>query len=212
MDEHLLRYQKDTTYCVLDVETECLNLNLESNFFWQAGLLQGKGDAIVNSKSYFLKWDRPLNVSVGAAKVTHFDPYKVEKESRPEKEVFDMAYEQFKSCDWLIGSNVLGFDAYLLRHWHKRHKADFSYFLPKLIDIHCLMKGVKLQIPYKQGDDLLEYQYRMLHTVKKGLKTNLTALGKEFQINFDPESLHNAENDIILTFQIWNKCKWLVEL
>lgn len=52
----------------------------------------------------------------------------------------------------------------------------------------------------------------MSSTVKKGVKTNLTALGKEYGIDHDYDNLHNALVDLDLNLKIWNKIKWQVEI
>ena len=75
-----------------------------------------------------------------------------------------------------------------------------------------LLKALKWVYPYKAGDDLLEYQYKAYHTIKKGVKTNLTALGKEFEIDVDYNNLHDAVNDLILNIKVWDKLKWQIEI
>lgn len=213
MQSELLRFDTNKTYCTADCETENLSLFLSNNRFWQLGLVIGAGNNIIESKSFYLKWDRPLRVSEGAAQVTRYNPFEVERLAVDEGEVFTKAYEKFQNCHWILGSNILGFDIYLLKDWHKRHGKDFSYFAPKVLDLHCLVKGIKINIPLRKGDNLLEYQYKMLSVRAKGVKTNLTTLGKEYgitDVNYD--ELHSGENDCILTFKLWNKVKWQIEL
>ena len=53
----------------------------------------------------------------------------------------------------------------------------------------------------------------MINIVQKGLKTNLTLLGKEAGIEFDYNNLHDALNDVRLLQLIWDKwIKWNVEI
>ena len=59
---------------------------------------------------------------------------------------------------------------------------------------------------------MLEYQYQMINMKAKGIKTNLTVIGKEMEIEFDPETLHDALNDIKLLFKVWQKVKFMVEI
>jgi len=61
-------------------------------------------------------------------------------------------------------------------------------------------------------ESLIEYQYKLLHTYKKGIKTNLTALGKDYTIDHDYENLHNAIVDLELNLKVWNKIKFQVEI
>ena len=84
--------------------------------------------------------------------------------------------------------------------------------MPKFIDTNCVAKGVKMGLSYAPNDDLLAYQYKMYHKKQKGLKTNLTALGKEFEIGHDYDNLHNAIVDLKLNLKIWNKLKWQIEI
>jgi hypothetical protein len=69
-----------------------------------------------------------------------------------------------------------------------------------------------MDIPYKAGEDFVEYQYRIYNTRRKGIRTNLTALGKEFDIKHDYENLHNALVDLELNLKIWNRLKYSLEL
>ena len=65
---------------------------------------------------------------------------------------------------------------------------------------------------YDPKDDLLEYQYKILNTRKKNVKSSLTFLGKENGIEHDYESLHDAINDLDLNLKVWNKLKWQIEV
>ena len=67
-------------------------------------------------------------------------------------------------------------------------------------------------IPFKNGDDLMEYQYMTYHKRQKGIRTNLTALGKEFDIDVDYDNLHDAVNDLMLNIEVWNKLKWQIDV
>ena len=46
----------------------------------------------------------------------------------------------------------------------------------------------------------------------KGVRTNLTALGKEYNISHDYEKLHDALVDLELNLKVWNKLKWEIDL
>ena len=50
------------------------------------------------------------------------------------------------------------------------------------------------------------------HKRKKGIRTNLTALGKEFDIDVDYDNLHDAVNDLMLNIEVWNKLKWQIDV
>ena len=52
----------------------------------------------------------------------------------------------------------------------------------------------------------------MYHTRVKGVRTNLSSLGKEYEIDHDYEKLHDALVDLQLNIKVWNKIKWQVDL
>ena len=58
----------------------------------------------------------------------------------------------------------------------------------------------------------MAWQYRMLYIRKKGVRTNLPALGKEYEIELDYDKLHDALVDLELNVKIWNKLKWQLEI
>ena len=78
--------------------------------------------------------------------------------------------------------------------------------------INAVARGIKYNSIYDPKDDLLEYQYKILNTRKKNVKSSLTFLGKENGIEHDYESLHDAINDLDLNLKVWNKLKWQIEV
>ena len=89
---------------------------------------------------------------------------------------------------------------------------DWKHLTSKFIDTNCLARGIKIGPEYRQGDDLTAWQYRMYHTRKKGVRTNLTALGKEYDIDHNYEKLHDALVDLQLNIKVWNKLKWQLDI
>ena len=81
-----------------------------------------------------------------------------------------------------------------------------------MLDTNCLAKGVKFGLKFNPKESLLAYQYKLLHKRKKGVRTNLKALGKEYEIDFDEEKLHEALYDLELNINVWNKLKWMIEV
>ena len=84
--------------------------------------------------------------------------------------------------------------------------------MPKILDTFALMKGVRLESKYKSGSDLLAYQYKQIHTIKSKIKCSLGVLGKEFDIDHDHNSLHDALVDFELNLKFWNKLKYMIEV
>ncbi len=89
---------------------------------------------------------------------------------------------------------------------------DYKHLLPKIIDTMCLARGIKCGIFFKENEDFLAYQYKMLNERRKGMRTNLTSLGKEFDIEHDYANLHDAIVDLELNLKVWNKIKWMIEV
>ena len=88
----------------------------------------------------------------------------------------------------------------------------YKHIAPKMLDTNCLAKGVKFGLKFNPKESLLAYQYKLLHKRKKGVRTNLKALGKEYEIDFDEEKLHEALYDLELNINVWNKLKWMIEV
>lgn len=212
MDEHLLRFRKDKTLVFFDAETLNLCLNFQHNLPWQIAMLKVVGDRKIDEKDFLIKWDTTLQISEGAARITKYDPKKVERLGLAPEEVFPTVKDWLDNCDYILGHNTLGFDIYLIKEFYKMMGARCDHLYPKFIDTNCLARGMKMGLPLKKDDDLLEYQYRAYNKKAKGVKTNMTALGKEFDIQHDYDNLHDAIVDLELNLKIWNKLKYMIEV
>ena len=51
-----------------------------------------------------------------------------------------------------------------------------------------------------------------MHTRRKGVRTNLISLGKEFKIEHNYDKLHDAIVDLELNLKVWNQLKYQIEL
>ena len=212
MDEHLLRFKEDTEYVFIDLETENLCLNREQNLPWQIGMIKVKGNKKVAEKDIYVSWERDLNVGKEAARITRFSPTQYKKRAIPYDEIFPTMDDWLSNSDYIAGHNILGFDIYLIKEYYGIMGKEYKQLLPKVIDTMCLARGIKSGNYYKQGEDLLIYQYKMLHERVKGMRTNLISLGKEYEIKHDYARLHDAIVDLELNLKVWNKMKWMVEL
>jgi len=212
MDGHLLRFDKDKTYCLIDCETENLCLNREHNLPWQIGMIKVKGEKIIDTKDFYVKWERDLNVSREAARITRFSPTRYKKQALPAEEVFPTVKDWLESSDHIVGHNLLGFDLYLIKGYYEYMGENYSPLTEKIIDTMCLARGIKLGLRLRSDESLLAYQYKVLHTRKKGIRTSLTALGKEYKIDHDYDHLHDAIVDLELNLKVWNKLKWQVDI
>tara|TARA_Y100000361_G_C11159234_1_gene346091 strand:+ start:81 stop:719 length:639 start_codon:yes stop_codon:yes gene_type:complete len=212
MDEHLLRFKKDTNYVLIDCETENLCLHSMNNLPWQIGMIKAKGENKVDEQDLWLSWDREIDVSEGAAKVTHFNFKNYKKRAKDAKKLFPIMRDWLDNADYIIGHNILGFDIYLLKDYYNYMGLDYKHLLPKIIDTNCIAKGIKYGFKFNARESFISYQYKVLHTYKKGFKTNLRALGEEFEIDFDPDKLHEALYDLELNLKVWNRLKCMIEL
>ena len=212
MDEHLLRFKEDTEYVFVDCETENLCLNREQNLPWQIGMVKLKGDKKIAEKDIYVSWERDLRVGKEAARITRFSPKKYKELAVPHDEIFPTVKDWLDNCDYIVGHNVLGFDIYLIKDYYQHMGEDYRHLLPKIIDTNCIARGFKLGLPYRRDEQFLTYQYKILHTRKKGVRSSLLSLGKEYDIKFDPSNLHDALNDLELNIDVWNKIKWHIDI
>jgi DNA polymerase III epsilon subunit-like protein len=212
MDEHLLRYDKNKRYVFIDCETLNLCLSFAHNLPWQIGMIKTKGDRKEDSKNFYIKWDTDLKISQDAARITRYDPKRIEKIGLKIEEVFPTVKDWLDHADYIVGHNILGFDVYLIKELYQEMGCHWDHLMNKIIDTNCIARGIKYGIHLKKKDDILEYQYKILHTRRKDVKSSLTYLGKEYGIEHDYENLHDALNDLDLNIKVWDKLKWQIEI
>lgn len=213
----LLRHNESQKYIVYDFETCHLSLASLDNKPWQLGLLECQGSKVLSKHNLFIHWDN-LKMSKGAAEVTRFDERKYRNWAKPTKECLDFFENYLYNSEYLIlAHNQLAFDIFIHNIFRKNLglKSDWSY-LSRVLDTNSLARGIKLNQQYHGplGNDFLAYQFRMSRTMVKGLKTNLTQLGKEQKINdINYEELHCGVKDCELLFKIWNRwIKWNINI
>jgi DNA polymerase III epsilon subunit-like protein len=175
-------------------------------------MIKMRGNEKIAEKDFYISWERELSVSKEAARITHFSPTKHKKKAIPHKEVFPTIKDWLDNCDYIIGHNFLGFDLYLIRDYYQHMGHDYTHLTPKVIDTNCIARGLKYGLFYKRDEDFLTYQYKILHTKQKGVKSSLTALGKEYEIPFDESKLHEALYDLELNIRVWDKIKWHIDI
>lgn len=212
MDEHLLRFKKDKTFVFFDAETFNLCLNFCHNLPWQMAMLKVVGDKKIDEKNFYVKWNTDLKISEEAARITRYSQKTIDKLGVAPEDCFPTIEDWLEKADYIVGHNVLGFDIYLIKELYKYMGKDASHLYDKFLDTNALAKGIKMSIPFKSGDSIMEYQYRTNEKRQKGLKTNLQFLGKEFNIPHDYENLHDAIVDLELNLKVWNKLKYMIEI
>ena len=212
MDEHLLRFRKDMKLVFNDCETYNLCLNFCHNVTWQVSMIETDGTRRTDERDYYIKWDTDFKISDDAKRITRYDDDFVQKNGKTLKQTLPTIQKWLDKADYIVGHNILGFDIYLIKELYKLHGKDYRPLVPKVIDTNCIARGIKMEIPYRAGEDFTEYQYRIYNTRRKGIRSNLTALGKEFGIDHDYANLHNALVDLDLNLKVWNKLKYSLEL
>jgi len=210
MKDNLLRFDKQQKYIIFDTETE--GLNLVHSKPWQIAWIVAQGDNIIEKFDIYIKWDN-LKVSEGAAKVTGFSNEYYKRNAIDAKEAFNKFSKYLYDPQYkLIGQNVLGFDVYMINIWRKLIglKTDYS-FIDRIIDTRCLAMAIAKQIPVKK-DDLISWQYRLLNHRDKSVKASQLALLKKYSIDFDEKKLHDALYDVEMTYKIFKKQLFEIEL
>jgi len=175
-------------------------------------MIKVTGDKIIAVKNYYVKWDTHLKISADAARITKFNPKVLERDGLSPEEIFPTMEDWLDNADFIIGHNILGFDLYLIKDFYKYMGKPYRHIVEKIIDTNCIAKGLKFGNYYKQGDNFLEYQYKMYSERRKGIRTNLAALGREYEIEHDDDDLHDAVVDLRLNIKVWNKIKWMIDL
>jgi DNA polymerase III epsilon subunit-like protein len=175
-------------------------------------MIKTDGTKKLDEKDYYIKWDTDFKISEDAARITRYDENYVNKVGKRVKETLPTIMKWLDEADYIVGHNILGFDIYLIKELYKIAGKDYRHLVSKTIDTNCIARGIKMNIPYKPEEDFTEYQYRIHSTRAKGIRSNLTALGKEFDIEHDYENLHNALVDLELNVKVWNRLKYSLEL
>lgn len=212
MDSHLLRYDKKKTIVFIDCETFNLCLNSCHNLPWQVAMIKLNGDKIAASKDYLIKWDTKLKIGAEAARITRYSDKAMQKNGIPPEEAFPTIQDWLDNADYIIGHNILGFDVYLIKDYYKHMGLCYKHLMHKIIDTNCLARGIKYELPYKQEQGLLAYQYKVVHERRKGVKSSLAYMGKSLSIEHDYDKLHNALVDLELNVKVWNKLKWQTDI
>jgi DNA polymerase III epsilon subunit-like protein len=167
----------------------------------------------IAEKNFYIKWDTDLKIGAEAARITRYSQKTMDERGIPPEEAFPTIRDWLDNSDWIIAHNMLGFDLYLIRDYYKLNGLDYKHLLPKILDTNSLARGVKLDIPYKEDEgSLIEYQYRMTNIRRKGVRTSLTILGRDYDIEHDYGKLHDAIVDLELNLKVWNKLKWQIEI
>lgn len=207
----LLRYQKEQKYCWFDTETFNLNL-MADNPPWQISWILGTIVKIEQTANNYLSWGSRFRMSEGARIVTGFRQETIDKFGRDPKEVFNEILAVISDeKTLLVAHNLFGFDYHILSQLSKYVGGpSLEFILPRCIDTNCLAKAIKLGL--KPSGDILAFQLKLSRFYRKGMKTSLGALTKEYQLQLGQEKFHAAEFDIMANREIFKKQLWEIEV
>ena len=208
----LLRDDYTKRYCFLDAETCNLCLNECHNLPWQISMIRIEGEK-ETCFDYYIKWPEGITVSRDAAIITHYDQEKVNELGYSPEFVLGELDRELNEADIIAGHNLLGFDTYMVQVLYRKLGRKPYNIVPKVLDTFPVAKAIKLEIPFnKHKENFAAWQYRLYHRRAKGLKCGLGALGKEYEIDHDYATLHDALSDLHLNVKVWNKLKWQINL
>ena len=213
MNEDLLRFNNKQKYLVFDFETCSLNLTSTDNKPWQLAFQVYEGNNLIESNDYYIYWE-DLKLSDGARKVTGFKDSKYKKLAEPAEKVLNHFEKYLYDDSYLkIGHNILGFDIYIHNIFRKllNKKTDYSY-LKNCIDTLCLAKAIYKEIDLNDDDELLSWQFKLNSFYEKGMRLNLGACCKQYDIDFDPAKLHDALYDITKNYEVYKKMLWKLKI
>lgn len=209
---NLLRDNKSQKYLIFDFETESLNL-LSDNRPWGLAYIIYQNGVCLKKINRFIKWN-DLHMSEGAARVTRFNYDDYVKKAEDARKVLDDFEAELNNPEYIcIYHNGSNFDIYILKIWREAlgRKNDYSY-LDRTIDTNSIARALKKGVKQIKPEERKMMMFRFGNYVEKGLKTSLTALGKEFNIQVDYTGLHDALRDVELNIMVWDKLKYQIEI
>lgn len=211
MNDPLLRFKNQQKYIIWDVETNSLALN--GTVPWQLGYITRQGKKQTGEFERKIYWDQ-YEISDNVAALNHFDRYTYEKEARDPLEVLEQFDALLYDPEYLVVSmNGMGFDCFIHNNWRKKlgKKTDYSW-MDRHLDILPLYRAIHAGIKIADKDDLLCWQYRHLHNRDRKVKASLSSQLKYFGIDFDTTKTHDALYDVKLTFEVFQKIIWQLEI
>lgn len=199
-----LAYNRDWSGILFDTETESLNLHISRP--WEIAWLSLKGGKVVEEREHILLWP-DLKVSKKAAAITGFSYeryYDLAEDPKPILE--ELAETFYDEKTLLMGHNILGFDSMIMKKAFKLTNLWRGWgFINKMIDSLALSRAYHAKLEVDR-DNFLSFQMKQLGKPPKGAKkSSISAMCKEFEIEFDPGKLHCALYDVGRNLEIFNE-------
>lgn len=210
----LLRFDKKQIYFSYDTETEGLNLLFSRP--WQLSWSTYTLDQNIKDNNYFVWW-KDLQVSRGAAIITRFNYDNYKAKAKDPAEVLALFEKDYYDPHVnLVGQNLLGYDSMIINVMRRALKMPVRYddLLGRVYDTIALSKAIKLDLkPDKSSSEaFLAWQYRMLTIRRKGLKTSLGTIAKEYKIETSDDQLHDGLYDVRINREIHRQQVWKLEI
>ena len=200
----LLRFKFNQNYICWDTETS--NLNLCGEKAWQIGYIIAKGKNTIRRVERKIRW-LEYKVSPEIAAINHFNEEQYLREARDPTEVLDEFESYLYDPSYIsIGMNTLGFDYAIHNNWRKAlgRKTDYSW-VDRHWDILATYRAIQSGAKNPPKDDFLAWQYSWINHRDRKIKASLASQLKHYGISFDDNSRHNALVDVDLTFQVFWK-------
>lgn len=197
---------------IRDYETESLNLYLARP--WQVSWLVFTAKEIIEEANHYLWWEN-LKVSKGAAFITRFNYNHYKANSKDPKVIRPLMDKYLKDPNIIVlEHNGLRFDTFVDDTYNRLIGLPkyHDHLYTRYIDTSFLIKGHRLGLKPDRAN-LYPWLYKVSQVRKKGLKTNLEQMGKEYKIEHDYANLHDALCDNLLLKKIFSqKLIWEIEI
>ena len=200
----LLRFKFDQKFLILDTETR--NLNIAQEIPWQLGFITAKGKYILHKFERKIKWP-DYRVAPEISVMNHFDENQYLREARDPAEVLDEFESYLYDPSYMsVSMNGLGFDCYIHNNWRKKlgRKTDYSW-LDRHWDILALYRAIQSGAKSPPKDDFLAWQYSWVNHRDRKIKASLSSQLKHYSINFDESKKHDAVYDVEMTFEVFKR-------
>ncbi|MDB4761400.1 exonuclease domain-containing protein [bacterium] len=192
-------------YLVFDTETE--GLNLHSSRTWQVSWLICQGDRVLKENDRYINHN-DLQINSVVAKMTGFTWEEYDQRKEPLKNVWaDFKKDLFNPEYKVVGQNLLGFDVYMVAAMQRAlgETPDYSY-LERIYDTRAYGKAYREELD-KPKDNLLSWQYKVIHDRSLKARVSQIQLLKFFGIDFDETLLHNALYDNQKCYEVFKALK-----
>ncbi len=195
-----ISYNEESKVFLFDLETE--SLSLTSSRPWQIAGVELIGLKPKKFTNENIRWT-DFNISRGAAAITRFDYGNYNRIAKDPRYVWNLVKDYFLDDSWTLAfHNGLCFDNLVMKTWLEEigEWYGFEKLKGRLLDSRALLSAYKNQIK-PDFDNFEGWQYKQINDRRRGVKTSLAELCKEFGIDYDKSKAHDALYDIEVNAQ-----------